>query len=1397
MPRPVRFRTFERLAARQLLASDLLIGSIPLEPEELVARDREKYAEFAARGDANRFAPLGDTFRLHSRPSATKTVYLDFDGNITIGTAWNRLYNRSVIDSPAYDPERNGPAFSNTELARIQEIWQRVASEFAPFDVNVTTEDPGIQNLANTGGNDDRWGMRVIMTVDNFANSGAGGFAFIDSFNWGLDASNATDTPCFVFNESDIGVSAAASHEVGHSLGLSHDGTTASHPTQPSQAYYFGHGTGETSWGPIMGAGYYTNVTTWDIGEYFGTNNNIAGSNYGRGPDDIQVITTLNGFGTISDQIGDDISSATTIEYLGTSLSNPDAIDVYMFNTIETKNDLDFIRFETGLGLVNLTIDPYITEAYIADSSGGYTRTVAGSFFGTFWSDNQGANLDVEAKIFDEVGNLVATSNPNGLAAQFTNLNLTAGTYYLSIDGVGFGTPQSNPPVGYTDYGSIGQYQITGTVPSLGVKVDLGAGGAAYTENELPIPVSPAGTFTDSPFVNYDRLNLNASIVANGEAADRLSIISKGTGPAEISTSGNRVMYEGTTIGTYTSNAVSLAVDLNGNANRQAVEALVRSIAYASVSDGPSTAPRVVQFAFGTGITATRNVFITPVNDSPSMSDVALASFMEDVQQPVGQPIDLVIANGFSDPDPAATLKGVAIVGNNASAATEGVWYFSSDQGTTWIEIGSVDDAGTSLLISASDWIGFLPVADYFGTPTPLDVRPLDNTFAGSFSNSISGVRRFLDNATRNLVNGPVSTTIGQLAASIININDPPRATSATVQIDAVQDQLVDFKFNVAYPPSLFTDVDSSNLLWTLKPVTLPAVPTWIQFDPDLHQLRGTPENSDVGVLEFQLTASDDLGLSVTIPLTISVANVNDPPQVLDLDGQSVVENDIAARIGRVIVNDPDLQDTVTYTVSDSRFMVIGGALFLRSSTFVDYELEREIPISITVTDNGQPQLSTSKSFTLKVQDQNEFFPALTPQSFVIPLQRTAETVLGIVQAPDQDFGQTVRYRIASDPARIFQIDAITGALKLAPGATVSQKNYELFITAFDNGTPSNSRVVQFTVRAEVPNLFAPQFVSGTALTIAENSPPGTVVGRVVGQDGDVDSTLTYTMNSSRFTINSSTGQISLALNGSLDFESQNRYVESVTITDNGTPQRSTTQPVTISIGNVNEPPTAIALTNRKVITQQKGIEFPGIVVTDEDPAFSYTFTTTDPRFEIRNGKLALKPSVFFAQSLAGTQSFVDVTVTDANDPTSSAVLPLVFEIVSNALPWQNPVQRFDVNSDGTVSPLDASLIVAALNSQRSGPLTVPRELNQINLSYFDTSGDNSLTPLDALLVITELASGRNRGSGEGPVAADGGRLASSHATSSSVASSLDSQVWYEAFSSLESERRLRLQKKP
>jgi hypothetical protein len=157
---------------------------------------------------------LSLTFLLQSRPSASKVIYLDFNGHTTSGTSWNNATMGSSFYSPAYDVDGDTTSFNDAELTRIQTIWQRVASDFAPFDVNVTTLAPPEDWLARSGSTDPNFGVRVVVTSYGPSSSIAAGTALLGSFT------SSADTPVFIYNTSILGVAEATSHEVGHSLGL-------------------------------------------------------------------------------------------------------------------------------------------------------------------------------------------------------------------------------------------------------------------------------------------------------------------------------------------------------------------------------------------------------------------------------------------------------------------------------------------------------------------------------------------------------------------------------------------------------------------------------------------------------------------------------------------------------------------------------------------------------------------------------------------------------------------------------------------------------------------------------------------------------------------------------------------------------------------------------------------------------------------------------------------------------------------------------------------------------------------------------------------------------------------------------------------------------------------------
>ena len=314
--------------------------------------------------------------------------------------------------------------------------------------------------------------------------------------------------------------------------------------------------------------------------------------------------------------------------------------------------------------------------------------------------------------------------------------------------------------------------------------------------------------------------------------------------------SATRLFFGGVDFGGWSITNNTLTAVFGSSANATSITKLIQSIGYSSTSESPSTNLKIMEVSLGAGLTGIQAIQASTLNDSPSASSASLSPISEDIPQPNGDTLDVIMAGAFSDPDAGAQFGGVAVIGNTADPA-EGTWYFSDDQGTTWREIGTVDDTDNSLVLSPIAMVGFKPEPNYFGSPAPLTVRRTRRTYRGRFSNSIFNQRIFLLPASR-AVDGPLAVTPSQILASVFNVNDPPVANLPLINVPATQD--VGLFFNL--PPTLFSDIDSPILSLQLIPPFGRSVPNWLNFDNQTGRFTGTPTNDDVGVFTFQFAGN-------------------------------------------------------------------------------------------------------------------------------------------------------------------------------------------------------------------------------------------------------------------------------------------------------------------------------------------------------------------------------------------------------------------------------------------------------------------------------------------------------------------------------------------------------------
>ena len=348
--------------------------------------------------------------KLNSFPTASATIFLDFDGEEVSTYMWN-----------------NGNSFTAAAAGlngeQVTEIFNRVSEDYRPFNINITT-DEAVFLLAPV---DKR--IRIIVTPTSAWFPGVGGVSYVGSFTWG------DDTPGFVFCDK-LGpnnlkqVAECCSHESGHSLGLSHQSKYDA-TCNLTAKYNDGVGDGETSWAPIMGNSYYRNMSGWNNGPTPYGCSNVQ--------DNISIIVSQNGFGFRPDDFSDDLNDKPAI--LKTASLNIKGL-------INTSSDKDAFTFSLSQNSnFHLEANPFSVK-----------------------TNNEGADLDIQLSLYDSAKNLISTYNPaNTMSASIDTL-LNAGEYYLIINGTGNNNATDYSSLGsYTITGSakelpVCSVQLTGRV---------------------------------------------------------------------------------------------------------------------------------------------------------------------------------------------------------------------------------------------------------------------------------------------------------------------------------------------------------------------------------------------------------------------------------------------------------------------------------------------------------------------------------------------------------------------------------------------------------------------------------------------------------------------------------------------------------------------------------------------------------------------------------------------------------------------------------------------------------------------------------------------------------------------------------------------------------------------
>jgi hypothetical protein len=554
----------------------------------------------------------------NSKPGSSNAIYLDFNGLLLTGTAWNAsnggeaagLYEVSNPCIP-FDMDGDRTTFNDAEQLVIQRIWKRVAEAYSPWDINVTTVEP-VSGLWST----------VLFTSGKDANGAnnpyyPGALGVAQTLSFGIRAKQPSFCYYNVANSAanEAVMAHIAKHELGHTFGLKHDAGQG----QAVDAYYQGHaGTSPlTSWVPIMGQCVQSAkaVVQFSKGDYTGYVGNPA-----QVPMDDLMKVDLSVLRRPDDH-SNTVAAATvlTVSQDGTFESA---------GIISDTLDVDAVRFtNVSAGSAVFTVLP-LTDPVITGL----------------------ATLDVRIDLYRASDNaLLATANPQGnTAATIANVDLEAGAeYVLMVRGDSEGNPFAASPVGYTSYGSLGQWFMTGALPTTSVRISslnpaIGptAGNQIVTISGANFDASTTVAFGGSPATSISISNSTTLTCRTPvHAAGVVSVVGSNA-DATVSTLVNSYTYilpspAITLISPNTgSTAGGLAVTISGT----------NFVSGATLTVGGAN-------VIPTSVTATEIEFTTPAHNNGA--------------------VDVVVTN--PDAQTATALSGFLYAGGNSSTYQQGV----------------------------------------------------------------------------------------------------------------------------------------------------------------------------------------------------------------------------------------------------------------------------------------------------------------------------------------------------------------------------------------------------------------------------------------------------------------------------------------------------------------------------------------------------------------------------------------------------------------------------------------------------------------------------------------------------------------------------------------------------
>lgn len=338
-------------------------------------------------------------------------------------------------------------------------------------------------------------------------------------------------------------------------------------------------------------------------------------------------------------------------------------------------------------------------------------------------------------------------------------------------------------------------------------------------------------------------------------------------------------------------------------------------------------------------------------------------------------------------------------------------------------------------------------------------------------------------------------------------------------------------------------------------------LPEGAKFIADSLKFSWTPTYEQAGVYpNIVFKVKDAAGLETARSITITVNNVNRPPQLAELEPKTVKEN--MPLTFQLVGSDPDKENEGKLTYS-AEGLPEGATLDATTGTFYwtpTFEQSGEYPMKFTVSDG---ELSDTKETTVTVEHVNRV-PVITDIAPQTVNENEELTVKIEASDPDkEDEGKTTVAVSGLPEGAVF--DASSNTITWKPTYEQSGTYSDIKVKASDEAGLSSEKIITITVNhVNRP----PQIQEVSAVTVKENEP---VSFNLQSSDPDKEDEGKLKYSASNLPKGANLDASSGAFSWTPAYDQAGNYTITFKVSDG---EAEATTNVQITVENVNRPPT-------------------------------------------------------------------------------------------------------------------------------------------------------------------------------------------------------------------------------